>query len=1286
MKSNTLARLSQHATNGLANLNATPSTPMFPGRQMLMSDFCKDADDEKNNENLPGFVVSDVSMDEYSEEVLPPESAFSVMRSIPLPPSILSVPAGELINPICAQDDLDTLVLRDKLAFQQGLKRDAAAPDANQYGDLAGFIVPDSSRRLRKKVHPVAAGVESILNVTEVTQSKRPMFPGRQMLMSDFCKDADDEKNNENLPGFVVSDVSMDEYSEEVLPPESAFSVMRSIPLPPSILSVPAGELINPICAQDDLDTLVLRDKFAFQQGLKRDAAAPDANQCGDLAGFIVPDSSRRLRKKVHPIAAGVESILNVTEVTQSKRRAALASRKHTNTSPFAKMNCCNDTKRVTDDFGGRYFPSEKLSNCDLCLGRRPKEITDEKWTKHACHCLFCNRRKPKNKTFQEWKTHVNSEHSVPCPFEKCHRTFVSAYDRENHVRNIHMSAEVCSKCRLKRNRSHHDWQKHVLKKQHVPCPRCRLFFTKDSHMELHLNAVHKARSKIGIFSHKTNPPTEYKSSLQWLSADVFLSETSTETHDIEDDYIEDILKTAPEVIEDTSLVRQHTQKIRTIFEKIHDRHTEQLKRKKVFCEPGDQLSEGVIEVESCQKILRLKSKKYRKNIKTSRRKKLASVKVELHALVSEPLSVIAQTKYDVLGSFNPGGTKHGKLVIDALSKGRWFRLKVYTKWIEKCVIVMVNNICILSIVTQAICMDVELVPSCDGTHFKESHDLVWPENHRVEKQTLRLIFHSDFHKHTTISQIIQNMKYGGVKCTFSVITPRTAVPSAYKLLHNPEYFRLLCCLPVELNEFESLVFVDPESGKCFVCNSKRRIVIDVQMVDKLPRKVLDNYAQYNSVWQNFKLDQELFTHPLCMSTIPGYLSNLEAARAKAIERNDCSNLCDAVIQLFKLGYKMKSHHSLFNPARRGDALFNAKCISEWRPYTCAECLRKKWWNNIAIVPIKSWARCSVRKHANCIPGIVCKTCHSALTPRQTPPLDFGEIPPEVKKLTMYQRAGLSSLEPTNALRRSTTVSGNCMCFNYLDGKQSYFLKLSDKQDTARGIVLCEPNMNEQQRRKARQFRKEFLEKQSSSDVTCPVCNHIITSEVGSHIEICFFKRGQTKEIVAALEALRKIDRDPARIPRNVHVENMLKKQYEYLLKRYANQQKQNIDPSSVVVCNNLPDGAPHGIAVPFHASPIEKEDPVRGILRLGNNNIIAVYDNCPYWEKLCFPYLYLRQGTTYDGRENCTLFQHIQDLLLSPDSRFRNSPEWVLRDRFTTDFVQQRTSYSLGLGAKIGQ
>ena len=131
--------------------------------------------------------------------------------------------------------------------------------------------------------------------------------------------------------------------------------------------------------------------------------------------------------------------------------------------------------------------------------------------------------------------------------------------------------------------------------------------------------------------------------------------------------------------------------------------------------------------------------------------------------------------------------------------------------------------------------------------------------------------------------------------------------------------------------------------------------------------------------------------------------------------------------------YKSHIPNSIFDSEQRQDALFRAKVIAVWRGYCCVACCKRVWPEDTGYLSARYWI--SRRPHPSCIPGVACKSCKIKLAEGRevnVPPLDFGPIPEEVKKLSMYQRSGLSSLEPTNALRRAHDAK-NKIAFHYND-------------------------------------------------------------------------------------------------------------------------------------------------------------------------------------------------------------------------------------------------------------
>ena len=521
--------------------------------------------------------------------------------------------------------------------------------------------------------------------------------------------------------------------------------------------------------------------------------------------------------------------------VPRSVKKAILAHR-----TPFNPAFCADQTgrDRVFDDFGGRHDPLSKQA-----VSR---------------YCIFCARRQPKNMSNKEWEQHSLADHTIPCNL--CHCTFLSDHDRATHIRHVHIPAEYCPTCHLKRSRNHDAWLKHVSKAHPVPCSRCKLFFTKTSHMELHFRAVHKAR------------PSN-TSRLEWLPADVFILQTSTPTVDTEIADLERILSACPATVEGDPLVRQHTEMIVNIFENLRARAVDLLHAKESFA--TDRMWMNSIEVTNCRLLFELvtEGSRLKDTIKVRKRKqKAGSVPgVEVHALVSDPLTVIAQTSRDVSASFLPGGTRHGKIVIKALSGGRWYQLLILMHWVRKAAIMLIEkDICILSILVEAIRMDTELMPTCDGQIMRESHDLTWSGNHIAEEQTLRLVFHSNPYAKVMVSQIIQNIERWEIDCTFSAIS--------HELLYIPEYFRLLGCRSVQIDESETLVFIGLTAGVCVICNVVTREITE-RSIDALPPEIIRTYVQYNLEWQSCsELDLDVLLRSLERPSVPEYIPEEESA------------------------------------------------------------------------------------------------------------------------------------------------------------------------------------------------------------------------------------------------------------------------------------------------------------------------------------------------------------------------------------------------------------------------
>ena len=179
-----------------------------------------------------------------------------------------------------------------------------------------------------------------------------------------------------------------------------------------------------------------------------------------------------------------------------------------------------------------------------------------------------------------------------------------------------------------------------------------------------------------------------------------------------------------------------------------------------------------------------------------------------------------------------------------------------------------------------------------------------------------------------------------------------------------------------------------------------------------------------------------------------------EAARAEAINRGDFNDLGEFTVEAYRTIYEQhenkenrKRISEIFNIQQRNDARFMSKVTTRYRPYCCALCIKLRWPEEMKMLQINRWL--SYRRHKTCIPGYACTSC-AHKTQKGTsifrPPTDFGKIPPEVKELTLYQRAGLSSLEQTNALRRSDLSGGSKAGFHYISGRQNYFMRLQFKR------------------------------------------------------------------------------------------------------------------------------------------------------------------------------------------------------------------------------------------------
>ena len=261
-------------------------------------------------------------------------------------------------------------------------------------------------------------------------------------------------------------------------------------------------------------------------------------------------------------------------------------------------------------------------------------------------------------------------------------------------------------------------------------------------------------------------------------------------------------------------------------------------------------------------------------------------------------------------------------------------------------------------------------------------------------------------------------------------------------------HWQMVGCIAVHWKEVIFLCYIALEDGIAIVRKGSRRHAVRLSDIPESTRK---RYFELNREWLG------LTSNPCVSSVAPVerfHPSKPEAARAAAIQRGDCKNLGKTTVERFKEAYENRTPVAIFDKEQRQDAMFLAHCVSEWRPYVCSACCRCKWTNHMCYLPVDKWN--SVKPHPNCIPGLVCKTCRTKISSDRTvepPPLDFGEIPSEVKKLTMYQRCGLSSLEPTNVLRRGQDSSDK-IAFHYMEGIQNYFIRLCKPNpiDTTRGI------------------------------------------------------------------------------------------------------------------------------------------------------------------------------------------------------------------------------------------
>ena len=1353
-------------------------------RFRLPEEIADAKEEETNDEYLTDFIVSDseiVTVSESSEEVeiLPGPRPRKPCNIFQVDPTItMSEHDREVIEEL-ERADVDS--------FMRGTELDFDAEDCDENGNLQGFVVPDEKRCLRVRHQPRLDPV--LVDSSSTEESELELFtkddmsdgPVRFRLSEEIADAKEEEKGDEYLIDSVVSDLEMITVSESSEEVEILTGSQTRKPCNISQVDPTTGSTMS-----ERVEEIEQTDTDSFMRDTELDF---DAEDCGNLQGFIVPDKKQCLRirpqPRLDPILeesssaeeGGLEFFTKggtfpvqcshgmctdtvcenvVHDVTQDNKRVIVAPIDETSrfeaslvdpaesTNPdgydegaeftegelasylgmldntedvkdleqideekspsdrrlpprdfitsLSKMslrvrrsstkaiyehalrgrNCtditvipkrksetklikptcpgacgnrfCQDRSgldRITGDFGGRYNDEFKK--------KKKKKMKKHKISKM---CVICKRIRPRNMSDKEWKQHLDAPHLLTC--SRCEFLFESDRDRLNHVQRVHVHPEYCSKCHMKRKNVLEDWMAHVNKIHAVPCSQCSLMFVKSHHRHLHVLAVHESKPSRN-------------STLEWVPEEYELPPCSAAMRDTQGIETQAIIDQSKKICNGPSLVRQHTETLIDIFENLHELSDMQQEELIQLCDVANGFRECFDHIDRCQETFR--AVRTTDNIKKTVQQNPNSVCVVLNTVICDPFTVHAITDSDLTVSFLPGGARNGRVIVRALQQGRWFQLLMYMQWIEYAHVVIVDDdMCVLTLITEAIRVDTELVPTCDGTNMNESYDLMWPGNHYGNTQAIRLVFRSDSKKRVELSKII------GTFALWDINVGCTTVPADVLRKHT-NGLRFVGTIPVSITDTKRLVFVDRETRAGMVYDSESDEFYCATNLD-IPESVLREYYTYNREWQEIpNLTVDLLFPWLSRPMSAPCPTWKEAARADAIRRNECSNLSAAVVECFEDAYKLvdsqvECSFLFFNEETKADAIFLAKCISGWRPYLCNSCCRKTWWQDVRMLSPQSWKIHSMmeRRHKKCIPGVVCTCCKRKISKGldvPQPPLDFGEMLPEIKALNMYQRAGLSSLEPTNALKRATD-STNRIAFHYLEGRQSYWLHLSEEHDTARGIVVCEPNVNRQQRTNARARAKRILSSSYDPEIKCPECQRLIPrDEAAAHIEICILRKGPDEQIVTALRALIERGRDPSRIQRS-EVEDILRSGYKYLLRLQSNRKTKRVDDiSSVVVSSNLPDGAPHGIMVPDETIPVDSDiDPIRGILRLSEENSVAVFDNSPMFELLCFSYLYLNhEGTTHDSRENgCTLLQHVRDLLLSHDDRFRGSPEWILQ------------------------